>query len=131
MFLVGFLSVKFFLQMAISQSLLMHHKRNRFITAMVFVPWFFGSLTMILLKTPLITYNEALIFLMMFTSVIPVYIAQRFFYEVSIVRFEKSLGINWFLVVALGLFLFSFRFVLDDGIFVSFHPELVIRWINH
>jgi hypothetical protein len=131
MFLVGFLSVKFFLQMAISQSLLLHHKRNKFITAMVFTPWFFGSLTMIAMKTPMITYNEALIFLMMFTSVVPVYIAQRFFYEVSIVRFEKNLRINWISVAALGLFLLSFRYVLDDGIFVSFHPEIVIRWINH
>jgi hypothetical protein len=131
MFLVGFLSVKFFLQMAISQSLLQQHRRNRFVAAMVFAPWFFGGLTLIALKTPMITYNEALIFLMMFTSVVPVFIAQRFFYEVSIVKFEKKLGINWISVAALALFLISFRYVLEDGIFVTLRPEIVIRWLNH
>jgi hypothetical protein len=131
MFLVGFLSVKFFLQMAISQSLLINYKRNRFITAVVFLPWFLGSLTMIALKSPRITYNESLIFLMMFTSVVPVYIAQRFFYEVSILKFEKKLSVNWFAFGALLLFLAAFRFVLDDGILIQFFPELTIRWINH
>lgn len=131
MFLVGFLSVKFFLQMAVSQSILINHKRNRFITAVVFVPWFFGALTIIALKTPRITYNESLIFLMMFTSVVPVYIAQRFFYEVSILRFEKKLTLNYTYLVALGLFMAAFRIVLDDGILIQFFPEVVIHWINH
>jgi hypothetical protein len=110
---------------------LLFHKRWKFITAVVFVPWFLGSITLIALKTPRITYNEALIFLMMFTSVVPVYIAHRFFYEVSIVRFDKKLKINWISVAALVAFMFSFRYVLDDGILVRFHPEIMIRWINH
>jgi len=131
MFLVGFLSVKFFLQMAISQSILVNHKRNRFITALVFFPWFAGSLTLIALKTPRITYNEALIFLMMFTSVVPVYIAQRFFYEVSIIKYDKLLKINWLYFGALVLFMVSFRYVLDDGILVQFYPKVDIHWINH
>jgi hypothetical protein len=131
MFLVGFLSVKFFLQMAISQSLLVNHRRNRFITALVFFPWAAGSLTIIALKAPRITYNEALIFLMMFTSVVPVYIAQRFFYEVQIVRYDKPLHLNKLYLGALILFAFSFRYVLDDGILVQFFPEIKIQWINH
>jgi hypothetical protein len=131
MFLVGFLSVKFFLQMAISQTLLVNHRRNRFITATVFLPWFLGSLTLILLKAPRITYNEALIFVMMFTSVVPVYIAQRFFYEVSIVRFDKKLSMNWFALGALVLFMFSFRYILDDGIMVRLFPAFQIYWVNH
>jgi hypothetical protein len=68
---------------------------------------------------------------MMFTSVVPVYIAQRFFYEVSILKFEKKLSVNWFAFGALLLFLAAFRFVLDDGILIQFFPELTIRWINH
>jgi len=131
MFLVGFLSVKFFLQIAISQSLLVNHRRNRFITALVFVPWFAGSLSLIALKFPKITYYEALIFLMMFTSVVPVYIAQRFFYEVQIVKFDTKLKVNWMAFAALGLFMFSFRYVLEDGILVQIFPDVVIRWINH
>jgi hypothetical protein len=131
MFLVGFLSVKFFLQMAISQSILVNHKRNRFITAVVFIPWFFGSLTLIALKSPRVTYNEALIFLMMFTSVVPVYIAQRFFYEVSIFKFEKGIAVKWAYVIALAFFMFAFRYVLDDGLLIRFFPEVSITWINH
>jgi hypothetical protein len=131
MFLVGFLSVKFFLQMAVSQSLLVNYKRNRYITAVVFIPWCFGALSMILLKAPNITYNEALIFLMMFTSVVPVYIAQRFFYEVSILRYDKKIGIpiRWLIVV--GLSMAAFRYVLDDGILIQFVPVIKIEWINH
>jgi len=131
MFLVGFLSVKFFLQMAISQSILVNHKRNKFITAVVFIPWFLGSLTLIALKSPRVTYNESLILLMMFTSVVPVYIAQRFFYEVSILKFDKQIKVKWAYVVALALFMFSFRYILDDGILIQFFPEIAIRWINH
>ena len=131
MFLVGFLSVKFFLQMAISQSLLVNHKRNRFITALVLFPWAMGSLTIILLKSPKITYNEALVLLMMFTSVVPVYISQRFFYEVSIIKYEKRIRLNWLYLGALVLFLFSFRYVLQDGILVEIFPKLKITWINH
>lgn len=131
MFLVGFLSVKFFLQMAVSQSLLVNHKRNRYITAVVFLPWFLGAFTLIGLKAPRITYNESLIFLMMFTSVVPVYIAQRFFYEVSILKFERKIKVSWIWVVSLVLFMVAFRVVLDDGILVQFHPNVVIRWINH
>ena len=130
MFLVGFLSVKFFLQMAVSQSILVNHRRNRFITAVVFFPWFAGSLTLIALKLPNVTLNETLIFAMMFTSVVPVYIAQRFFYEVSIIRFDKKLAINGFQLAALGAFLFSFRYVLEYGILVQFFPEVVIRWLR-
>lgn len=131
MFLVGFLSVKFFLQMAVSQSLLVNHKRNKYITAVVFLPWFLGAFTIIALKSPKISYNESLIFLMMFTSVVPVYIAQRFFYEVSILKFERKIRVNWIWVAFLGLFMVAFRFVLDDGILVQFHPNVVIQWINH
>lgn len=131
MFLVGFLSVKFFLQMAISQSILVNHKRNRFITAVVALPWLLGSATIILLKLPKVTQNEVLVFAMMFTSVVPVYIAQRFFYEVSIIRFEKRVTINWILVAALGLFMFSFRYVLEDGILVRLFPTVVIQWLGH
>jgi hypothetical protein len=131
MFLVGFLSVKFFLQMAISQSLLVNYKRNRFITAVVFIPWFFGALSIILLKSPNITYNEALIFLMMFTSVVPVYIAQRFFYEVSILRFDKKVNIPWNWVIAVIVGMFLFRFVLTDGILIQFFPQVKIEWMNH
>ena len=130
MFLVGFLSVKFFLQMAISQTILVNHRRNRYITTVVLLPWLLGSLTLIILKLPKVTYYEALIFMMMFTSVIPVYIAQRFFYEVSIVRFEKNLTVNWFAVVALGLFMFSFRYVLDYGILFQLYPEVLIKWLH-
>lgn len=131
MFLVGFLSVKFFLQMAVSQSILVNHKRNRYITAVVFLPWFLGGCSIILLKSPNITYNEALIFLMMFTSVVPVYIAQRFFYEVSILRFEKAAKINWSLLIILAVGMFLFRYVLTDGILVQFFPEVKIQWLNH
>jgi hypothetical protein len=131
MFLVGFLSVKFFLQMAISQSLLVNHKRNRYITAVVFLPWALGALSIILMKTPNITYNEALIFLMMFTSVVPVYIAQRFFYEVSILRFDKKVKIRWDWLIIVAVFMVSFRYVLTDGILIQFFPEVKIEWINH
>lgn len=131
MFLVGFLSVKFFLQMAISQSILVNHRRNRFITMVVALPWLLGGLTIILLKVPKVTYNEMLVFLMMFTSVVPVYIAQRFFYEVSIVRFDKKVTINWLFVGALALFMFSFRYVLDGGILIRIFPEVVIRWLGN
>ena len=131
MFLVGFLSVKFFLQMAVSQALLVNHKRNRYITAIVFVPWFFGALSIILLKTPNITYNETLIFLMMFTSVVPVYIAQRFFYEVSILRYDKKIGIPFRWIVVVGLAMAAFRYVLEDGILVQFFPVIRVEWINH
>ena len=131
MFLVGFLSVKFFLQMAISQSLLVNYKRNRFITAVVFFPWFVGALGIILMKTPNITYNESLIFLMMFTSVVPVYIAQRFFYEVSILRFDKKVNMPWKWLIVVGIAMFLFRFVLDDGILIQFFPQVKIEWINH
>jgi hypothetical protein len=131
MFLVGFLSVKFFLQMAISQSLLVNHKRNRFITAVVFFPWFVGALSIILMKTPNITYNESLIFLMMFTSVVPVYIAQRFFYEVSILRFDKKVSMPWKWLIVVGAGMVLFRFVLDDGILIQFFPEVKIEWVNH
>lgn len=131
MFLVGFLSVKFFLQMAVSQTILVNHRRNRYITAVVLIPWLLGSITLIVMKLPKVTYYESLIFMMMFTSVIPVYIAQRFFYEVSIVRFEKNLRINWFAVIALGLFLFSFRYVLDYGILVQLYPEALIKWLHY
>lgn len=131
MFLVGFLSVKFFLQMSISQSLLENHKRNRFITAVVFFPWAFGSISIILLKSPNITYNEALIFLMMFTSVVPVYIAQRFFYEVSILRFDKTVKMPYTWLIAVAVSMFVFRFVLDDGILIQFFPEIKIEWLNH
>lgn len=131
MFLVGFLSVKFFLQMAISQSILVNHRRNRFITAVVALPWLLGSLTIILLKLPNVTQNEILVFAMMFTSVVPVYIAQRFFYEVSIIRFDKKVAINWFMVSALVLFLISFRFILDDGILIRLFPHVVVQWIGH
>lgn len=131
MFLVGFLSVKFFLQMAVSQSLLVNYKRNKYITAVVFIPWFVGSLILIALKAPKVTYYESLIFLMMFTSVVPVYIAHRFFYEVSIVKFDKRLKVNWFAFAALVLFIVSFRYVLEDGIMVRFFPKIAIYWINH
>jgi hypothetical protein len=131
MFLVGFLSVKFFLQMAVSQSILVNHRRNRFITAVVLLPWLFGAGGIILLKAPNITYNEALIFLMMFTSVVPVYIAQRFFYEVSILRFEKKIQIPWKSLILVAISMAAFRFVLDDGILVQFFPEVKIEWINH
>jgi len=130
MFLVGFLSVKFFLQMAVSQSVLVNHRRNRFVTAVVFFPWFAGSITLILLKAPNVTLNETLILAMMFTSVVPVYIAQRFFYEVSIIKFDKRLTINWIQLSTLILFLISFRYVLSYGILVQFHPEIVIRWLR-
>lgn len=131
MFLVGFLSVKFFLQMAISQSILVNHRRNRFITMVVAIPWLLGSLTIIALKAPKVTYTEVLILAMMFTSVIPVYIAQRFFYEVAIIKFDKKVTINWLMVGALALFLVSYRYVLEDGIFVQFFPNVVIRWLGH
>jgi len=131
MFLVGFLSVKFFLQMAVSQSLLVNHKRNRFITAVVALPWALGAGSIILMKTPNITYNEALIFLMMFTSVVPVYIAQRFFYEVSILRFDKKVKIQWLWLIAIIAAMFLFRFVLTDGILIQFFPEVKIEWLNH
>jgi len=131
MFLVGFLSVKFFLQMAISQSILVNHRRNRFISAVVFLPWFLGGLTIICLKLPNVTYNETLVLLMMFTSVVPVYIAQRFFYEVQIFKFEKKVKISWPYVIALLLFMVAFRYVLDDGILVQFFPEVTIKWLNH
>lgn len=131
MFLVGFLSVKFFLQVAVSQSILVNHRRNRYITAVVALPWLLGSLTLIILKLPKVTYYESLIFIMMFTSVIPVYIAQRFFYEVGIVRFDKKIRISWFAVVALAAFMFSFRYVLDYGILVQLYPETVIRWLKY
>ena len=131
MFLVGFLSVKFFLQMAVSQSILVNHKRNRFITAVVFLPWFLGAGSIILLKSPNITYNESLIFLMMFTSVVPVYIAQRFFYEVSILRFDKAVTINWSWVIILAVGMFLFRYILDDGILIQFFPEVKVQWLNH
>ena len=131
MFLVGFLSVKFFLQMAVSQSLLVNHKRNRFITAVVALPWALGAGSIILMKTPNITYNEALIFLMMFTSVVPVYIAQRFFYEVSILRFDKKVKIQWLWLIAVIAAMFLFRFVLTDGILIQFFPEVKIEWLNH
>lgn len=131
MFLVGFLSVKFFLQMAISQTILVNHRRNRFITAVVALPWLLGSLTIMALKIPKVTYNEMLVFIMMFTSVVPVYIAQRFFYEVSIIKFDKKVTINWPLVGALVLFLVSFRFILQDGILVQLFPTVVIQWAGH
>jgi hypothetical protein len=131
MFLVGFLSVKFFLQMAISQSILVNHRRNRFISAVVFLPWFLGGLTIICMKLPNVTYNEVLILLMMFTSVVPVYIAQRFFYEVQIFKFEKKVKISWPYLIALLLFMVAFRYVLDDGILVQFFPEVTIKWLNH
>lgn len=131
MFLVGFLSVKFFLQMAISQSLLVNFKRNRYITAVVFLPWSLGALSIIAMKTPNITYNESLIFLMMFTSVVPVYIAQRFFYEVSILRFEKKVRIRWDWLLLVAALMLVFRYVLDDGILIQFFPEVKIQWINH
>jgi len=67
----------------------------------------------------------------MFTSVVPVYIAQRFFYEVSILKFDKQIKVKWAYVVALALFMFSFRYILDDGILIQFFPEIAIRWINH
>lgn len=131
MFLVGFLSVKFFLQMAISQSLLVNHKRNAYITSVVFFPWSLGALSIILMKTPNITYNESLIFLMMFTSVVPVYIAQRFFYEVSILRFDKKVKIRWDWLIIVAVFMATFRYVLTDGILIQFFPEVKIEWINH
>jgi hypothetical protein len=36
---------------------------------------------------------------------------------------------KWLIVVGIAMFLF--RFVLEDGILIQFFPEVKIEWINH
>lgn len=127
MFLVGFLSVKYFLQAAVSQSLIERHKRKWFITAMVLLPWLTGSIFIIILKLPLVTFYESLLFLMMFTSVVPVYIAHRFYYDINIVKWDNALKIKILPFILLVAFIVSFRVVLGIGILVKTTPKFTIE----
>ncbi len=120
MFVVGFFSVKFFLQMAVRQTLLVRHKRWKFISFVALLPWLTGIIIIVILKSPLITYYEFLIMAMMFTSVVPLYIAQRFYYEINVIRNSEKLTIKLVPFLSLLAFLVIFRIVFEIGIDLRF-----------
>jgi len=120
MFVVGFFSVKFFLQMAVKQTLLVRHRRWRFISFVALFPWLTGILILTMLKSPQITYYEFLIMAMMFTSVVPLYIAQRFYYEVNVIKNSEKLTIKLLPLLSLMAFLIIFRVVFEIGIDLRF-----------
>ena len=108
------------LQMAVNQSILVRHRRFRFITFIALLPWLTGIITIILVKSPQITYYEFLIMAMMFTSVVPLYIAQRFYYEVNVIRNPEKLTIKLIPTLSLIAFYVAFRVVFGIGIDLRF-----------
>lgn len=119
MFIFGYFATKQFLQTSSSQSLIHRHARGRFILCMVIIPWMLGSILLALAKAPKITMNELIVYLMIFTIVVPVSIIQRNIQEVNLVKQTKSVGFAWAFIAASGAALVLYRTLFDNGFTVG------------
>lgn len=119
MFVFGYFATRQFLQISVSQSLIQKFSRRLFILCTVIIPWMLGSAILILAKAPKITLNEMIVFLMMFTIVVPVSIIQRNFQEVNLVKQNKAVGIDWTVIGVTLTFLILFRSVFEYGLSIG------------
>jgi hypothetical protein len=116
MFAFGYFATKQFLQMAPSQSLIQRFSRRTFVLCVCILPWLVGSSLLTLFKRPNITPNELIVYLMIFTIVVPVLVVQRNFQEVNLVKRSKQLGISWGFLATTLIALVVFRYVFEYGL---------------
>lgn len=119
MFIFGYFSTKQFLQASVSQSLIHRHARGRYILCMVIIPWMLGSILLAITKAPRITMNELIVYLMIFTVVVPVSIIQRNIGEVNLVKQTKAVGFDWVFIAIAGGSLVVYRIMLENGFTVG------------
>lgn len=116
LFAIGYFSTRGFIQMSPSQSLIERFSRRTFVFAVCIAPWMVGSIILVLFKLPNITPNETIVYLMMFTVAVPVFLIQRNFLEVNLVRRTKALGFSWAFILATVGALLLFRLVFQYGL---------------
>ena len=119
MFIFGYFATKLFLQTSLSQTLIQKFKRPTFILCTVIFPWMIGSSILYLSKYPNMTNNEIIVFMMLFTIVVPVSIVQRNFQEVNLVKTVNAVRFSWMYVVIAIAVLILFRLLFREGLTIG------------
>ncbi len=114
----GIYSTNAFVQSSDALYLIKQKTRGYFILFQVIIPWFTGSILILLLQLPGTALHEILLLISFLFIIIPVF--SRFHLYVlygqeNEIPFEK-LSVNWFSVILMLLIMAAYRILLNNGI---------------
>ncbi|MEI8202280.1 MAG: hypothetical protein WCH34_04660 [Bacteroidota bacterium] len=119
---IGLASTNNFFKTAPSNFYLEKENRLLYIIFVVVIPWFIGSLFILLLKIPNNTPYETLLFIPLVFAFIPIFPSSnsKYFYRVRIQTENKKIFINWRLFTFFIIVMLLFRVGLGIGIRFDF-----------
>ncbi len=116
--LIGLTATNSFFKLAPMNFFLRRQNRKLYIMFTVIIPWIFGTLFLILLKTPNNMPYETLLFIPLVFAFIPIFPSSnsRYSARVKIIHENKITKINWNVIVIVTCFILAFRIGLGIGI---------------
>lgn len=98
-----------FLESAYDSNLLSKSNRHGYLLSMVFMPWFYSSIFLIILSIQSNKWYDTIVFLTMVFAVMPVFKKSREFYEIPIPAENKEYNVPKLAYGVLLIFLITYR----------------------